>query len=46
MICPDALTICDCGSTTFKIAIDLDYKSLLYECTKCGYISTEWFENT
>lgn len=45
MIEPTSLTVCNCGCDTFKIAIDLEYKSLLYECTSCGYIHSEWFDH-
>lgn len=44
MIEPKELTLCECGNDSFKIAIDDDYYSLLYECIKCGYISSHWFD--
>lgn len=44
MIEPSSLTVCECGNDIFKIMIDDEYSMLLYECVKCGYIDTHWFE--
>ena len=44
MIEPTNSEKCECGCDTFKIQIDSEYKLLLYECSKCGYIETCWFE--
>jgi uncharacterized Zn finger protein len=35
---------CQCGHYMFYIVIDNEYGLLLYECTKCGYVETNWFK--
>ena len=34
---------CQCGNNTFHIVIDNEYHMLLFQCEKCGYVDTNWF---
>lgn len=33
----------ECNNNTFAIHIDTHGNGVLYECTECGYVHTQWF---